>query len=225
MKKILVVDGYAIIRKLLIRYFSELNLAYEVEEALTRDQALKKMDEVEFDLILIDTSQPLHNGLETMIDIKQKAPEMPVMIVSGSSESRQYKNFVLLGCNAYLPRNASWEEILQTAVSILEGSLYSSQNIIQALEENEPDKYLTLIKKLSRRELQVFLKLATGTSTKSMSNQLQVSSSTVSVIKSQIMKKLDFDNDYELFQFALDAEMVPARHFQQRAYKSDNSVH
>lgn len=208
MKRILIVEGCTIIRKLLIAHFSR--LTYEVEEAPTRDQALKKATQSMFDLILIDTSQPIHNGLETLVDIKQETPETPVMIMSGTAQTEQYRNFILLGCNGYLLRNANLDEVLQAVTRILSGQPYFPQSLLLSIEENASDRYRMLLKRLSRREVQVFLKLATGTSTKAMSNQLHVSSSTVSVIKAQIMKKMNFRNEYELFQFALDAEMVPA---------------
>jgi two-component system invasion response regulator UvrY len=212
MKRILIVEGHTIIRKQLIQYFSALNVTYTVEEVTTREQALEKVAQARFDLIVIDISQPMHNGLETLADLQQEVSDTAIMVLSGSAHHKLRRNFTLLGCHAYLARDASKEHIVEAAAKLLAGEPYISQIDEPAAKDDEKDIHLNKLKKLTRRELQVFLKLASGTSTKSMSNQLRVSSSTISVIKAQIMKKLDFKNDYELFQFALDARMVPPRY-------------
>jgi CheY-like chemotaxis protein len=101
MKKILVIDDDAIMRGTLVDILSSQN--YQVKEAANGVEGLKCLDNDQFDMVVTDILMPEMDGIEFILEIREKYPNLPVMAISGGGfiSAENYLNAALnLGANS-----------------------------------------------------------------------------------------------------------------------------
>lgn len=213
MKHIIVVDGFSGTRKLLCQLISNTQKDYVVDQAMNVVEAENIIRQKRVNLVILDISKPTKNGLEALLDLKQLFPKIPVLVINGPDHAKYADHFMEIRCEGYLPKAADYAELCKAIQTILAGNAYypSMQHATQPLEKSRYPK------RLSSREMQIFLKTIKGMTTKSMSNELRISSSTVSVTKSNIMRKMQLRDRRELIMYALRQEWLPPNYiFQPR---------
>lgn len=205
MKNILLVYGHALsrcaLRELLnadpsLRLTTEVN---SVREAITH---IRKQP---FEVVMLDVSAPEKNGLETFCDLKQAAPESPILIINGSERADRMIHFIRLGCAGYLPYTANSAQVIAAIKSISQGKsfiLEEHQNIIASRQPLPHER-------LSLRELQVFFKLIKGQAVNAIALELSIAPGSVSVFRSKILKKMDVANNAALIHYALAHQLIP----------------
>ncbi len=115
MNKILVVDDEENIRLL---YMEELqDLGYEVIAASNGNDAIKKFEIYQPDLIILDILMPGMNGIETMNIIREKSKDIPIILCTAYGEYKQDLN--TWASDAYVIKSADLAELLTTVNRIL----------------------------------------------------------------------------------------------------------
>ena len=209
MKKILLVDDHSIVRSGL-RSLIELESDMRVEgEAASGLEALQKVRSDDYDIVVLDISMPDKNGVDTLHDLKNVAPDLPVLILSGYAEQQYALNLIRSGCKGYLSKDAAPEEIIKAIRTICNGRLYISAALaeLMATELTQPtDKKLH--ETLSDREFQVFFKLASGKSVTAIGEELFISVKTVSTYRARILEKMNLKTNADLTYYAIKNELV-----------------
>ena len=93
------------IRKVLARK------GYHVDQAVTKDEALQKVEQKAYKLALLDLKMPGVKGLELLRAIREKRPETMVIIITGYASIETAKETARLGAVAYLPKPFTPHEI------------------------------------------------------------------------------------------------------------------
>ena len=111
-KKILIVDDEEVIRKLL-----KINLVkwgYEVTEATDGTQAIEKIGEDEFDLLICDILMPNMNGWEVLKEVKSnpKTKDMPIIVLTAKNEDTDMFKGYDLGANYYMTKPFTKDQLL-----------------------------------------------------------------------------------------------------------------
>jgi len=107
MKKILVADDEMSIRLL---YSEELREeGYEVYLASNGKEALEVVDKVPIDLIILDIKMPEMSGIEVLRQIKEKNPNLPVLLSSAYSEYKQ--DFGTWASEEYIVKSSDLEDL------------------------------------------------------------------------------------------------------------------
>jgi two-component system, response regulator, stage 0 sporulation protein F len=107
MKKILVADDEMSIRLL---YSEELKEeGYEVYLASNGREALEVVEKVPLDLVILDIKMPEMSGIEVLRQIKEKNPNMPVLLSSAYSEYKQ--DFGTWASEEYLVKSSDLEDL------------------------------------------------------------------------------------------------------------------
>jgi len=209
MKRILLVDDHSIVRAGL-RSLIDLENDMRVEdEAASGFEALQKVRNQEYDIVVLDISMPDKNGVDTLHDLKHVAPDLPVLILSGYAEQQYALNLIRSGCKGYLSKDSSPEEIIKAIRTICNGRLYISAALAEmmATELTQPsDKKLH--ETLSDREFQVFFKLASGKSVTAIGEELFISVKTVSTYRARILEKMNLKTNADLTYYAIKNELV-----------------
>jgi DNA-binding NarL/FixJ family response regulator len=207
MKDILLLGGFRFVRSSL-RNLLDTRLRANVipTESLKSEEAkteLIQLPNKKPALIILDVSIPQSEGLEAFLDTKQAYPDSPILIINGSDEFDFAANYLRLGCSGYISKNYGIEEIIEGIKAVNEGKTYIKPDALQkkAMQVKANRKVHDA---LSKRELQVFFKLANGKSILSVANDLNISTSTVSVFRSKILKKMQFKNNADLILYAKD---------------------
>jgi DNA-binding NtrC family response regulator len=115
--KVLVVDDEAILLK-------SCRLVLEAEgcdviAAASVDEALAVLERQVPDLLLIDVKMPVHNGMYLMRQVKQRQPDIPIIVMSGYVTSETIQEAEELGAATFLPKPFTPDELAETIKSVL----------------------------------------------------------------------------------------------------------
>ena len=209
MKNILLVDDHSIVReglKNLIELEDGLQVTGEASSGL---EAINLIRTNKYDVVVLDLSMPDKNGVDTLHDLKHIAPDLPVLILSGYAEEQYALNLMRSGCKGYLSKGADSDEIIKAIRTIANGRRYISAELADLMtnELSHPSDKL-LHEMLSKREFQVFYKLAGGLSPTEIATELNISIKTVSTYRTRILEKMSLKTNAELIYYAIKNGLV-----------------
>ena len=84
---------------------------YQVDQAFTKEEALRKTEQIAYKIVLLDLKIPGVSGLELLRAIREKRPESMVIIITGYASIETAKETARLGAVAYLPKPFTPNEI------------------------------------------------------------------------------------------------------------------
>ncbi len=211
---ILLADDHTIVRQGLAKMLAEEPDFKVIGEAQDGREAVRKVATLNPDVILMDITMPLLNGIEATRQIKKTSPNTKIIILSMHSHNYYISELFSLGASGYLLKNSTGADIIQAIRAAMEGNTYLSPSISRKVVEG----YVSLRKKksypeelysrLSNREREVFQLIAEGHSTREISELLCVSASTIKTHRANIMEKLQMDNISQLIKCAIDLGLV-----------------
>jgi len=204
MIQVAIVDDHRIIRtgfRELLSEDSEISIAFE---AATGDEALDKLRTTKCDVLLLDISLPGKSGVDVLRAVRQRHPDIKVLILSGFPEESYALAMISNGANGYLCKDCDWEELLRAIHMVSSGRHYVSPRAAELLaDEMSGERSGVRHETLSDRELQVFLRLARGESVSDIAGQLNLSVKTISTYRSRVTEKLNVASNAELATYAL----------------------
>jgi two-component system response regulator AtoC len=115
--RILVVDDDREFQRSLIKIF--LKAGYQVNVASDSVQALAALNRRHYDLCVLDLKMPGKSGLEVLREIKTKAPEAKVIVVTAFGDSASYHEAMAIGACDYLNKPVKRKEILEASEKAL----------------------------------------------------------------------------------------------------------
>ena len=183
MIRIAIVDDHAMVRAGLRQFFSDQIDFAVVAEAANGRGALDIVRKGEVDVILLDISMPDQSGVDALIAIRARAPDLPVLILSGFAEEHYATTLLRQGASGYLNKDCDPEEIVKAIRTVYRGRKYITAGVAELLADGlsgGADK--PLHENLSERELQVFLRLAKGEAIGHMAVSMSLSVKTVSTL-------------------------------------------
>ena len=204
-----IVDDHKIVRAGLRQFLSEHVDLRVTGEAGNGVEALEMARQGELDVMLLDLSMPEQGGVDALKAIKARAPELPVLILSGFPETHYAITLLRQGASGYLNKECDPEEIVQAIRTVSMGRKYISQAVATLLAEGvaggleRPAHEL-----LSERELQVFLRLAKGETIGSMAEAMFLSVKTVSTYRTRVLEKLKLGSNSDLTYYAMTHGLI-----------------
>jgi len=199
MKKVQLIGGFDFVKESLCTLINSADIDMQATAESIDFEDLKNHKVAS---IILDISV-LNNALEIVADIRQISPGMPILIINGIEQADHAANFIRQGCNGYLSSQCKYEHIIEGINAITSGLEYIRPTYLYEKIKDILNN-ANVQDRLSKRELQVFLKLAQGKSNLTVAGELNISRSTVSVFKSKIFKKLHINNSAELIVYALN---------------------
>jgi len=204
MIQVAIVDDHQIVRTGFRELLSEDSLISIVFEAADGDEALDKLRTAQCDVLLLDISLPGKSGVDVLRAVRQRHPEIKVLILSGFPEESYALAMIKNGANGYLCKDCDQEELLRAIRMVSTGRRYVSARTAELLaDEMSGERSGVLHEALSDRELQVFLRLARGESVSDIAGQLHLSVKTISTYRSRVTEKLNVASNAELATYAL----------------------
>ena len=97
----LIVDDSVLARAMLARALKESGIP-EIDQAEDGFEAIEKIRENAYDLILMDCNMPNMTGLDTVRTIRNEGKEMPIIVVSCESDQRMVAEILSSGANDYI---------------------------------------------------------------------------------------------------------------------------
>ena len=210
MIRIAIVDDHAIVRAGLRQYFSDQVDLSVVAEAANGREALDIVRKGGIDVLVMDLSMPDQSGVDALAAIKARAPELPVLILSGFPESHYATTLLRQGASGYLNKECDPEEIVKAIRTVARGRKYITAAVAELLADGlgggQGDR--PAHEALSEREFQVFLRLAKGETIGHMADSMSLSVKTVSTYRTRVMEKMKLETNSDLTYYALKNGLI-----------------
>jgi two-component system, NarL family, invasion response regulator UvrY len=209
MIRVAIIDDHAIVRAGLRQYFSEQVDLTVVAEASNGREALDIVRKGEVDVMVMDLSMPDQSGVDALAAIKARAPDLPVLILSGFPEEHYATTLLRQGASGYLNKDCDPEEIVKAIRTVYRGRKYITAGVAELLADglgggaDKPPH-----EQLSEREFQVFLKLAKGETAGDIAKTLSLSVKTVSTYRTRLMEKMNLSSNSDLTYYALKNKLI-----------------
>ncbi len=158
------------------------------------------------DMVILDISMPLLNGIDAATQLKKTQPSVKVIFVTMHSDADYVRSAFEAGASGYLLKRSAVDELEQAIRTVWAGHTYITpliaKDLLDVLLSNQPRKPHER-KILTFRQREVLQLLAEGRTTKDIALRLKISSRTVEFHKAQIMEQLDLNSTADLIKYAL----------------------
>ena len=209
MIRIAIVDDHAMVRAGLRQFFSDQSDFEVVAEAANGRDALDIVRKGEVDVVLMDISMPGHSGVDALAAIRARAPDLPVLILSGFAEQHYATTLLRQGASGYLNKDCDPEEIVKAIRTVHRGRKYITAGVAELLAEGLGGGGEKLPhESLSERELQVFLRLAKGETVGHIAVGMSLSVKTISTFRTRVMEKMKLESNSDLTYYALKNGLI-----------------
>ncbi|MBA4141914.1 MAG: response regulator transcription factor [Nitrosospira sp.] len=201
---ILIVDDHAIVRQGLRQILAESGKIDLIAEAECGADAMRKLREDEWSVVVLDISLPDRNGIEVLKQIKKERPKTPVLMLSMHEEGLYAVRALKAGASGYITKQSAPSELMTAINQVARGRKYLTPALAEALadcfgEDHERLPHETL----SDREYQTLCLIASGKSLTDAAEEMCLSVKTVSVYRSRLLEKMKLKNNAELTHYAI----------------------
>jgi DNA-binding NarL/FixJ family response regulator len=196
--RLVVVDDHALFRRGLIGLLEDMPEFEVVGEAGDGQEALKIIEAVNPEIILLDVNMPRMDGIELVQVLRRKKNSARILMLTISQDNQDLLGAVRAGANGYILKNTEPEDLRQALHSVALGQGVLSPEVVGPV--------LTAITQsisappavvLSERELEVLDCLADGLTTLQIGSRLFISDNTVKTHIRHILEKLESANRTE----------------------------
>lgn len=154
------------------------------------------------DLIIVDISMPVLNGLDAVRRLSQNNIGSKVVFLTMHADTRLLREAFQCGGVGYVLKQSAGEELLFALRQVMSGQIYMSPSIEKEVNtETTPDEKQHF--NLTPRQREVLQLLCSGYTMKEIANQLNISTRTAETYKYQIMEGLGVESTAELIQYAV----------------------
>lgn len=180
-------------------------------ESESGEDAISKVQQNDYDIILMDYQLPGMNGAEAVHHILRYKPNMKILVISNYDEFSYIRNMMDAGVKGYMLKNTTPMEIVNAIGIILNGKEYYANEIAVKLIDHKligDDETKVKTTGLSRRQIEVLKGLAKGQSNEEIAKELYISKRTVDSHRQNITKKLGVKNIAGLVKFAIKHKLL-----------------
>lgn len=209
MIRILIADDHAIMRSGLKQLFV---LAPDIEvtgEAENGGEILDLLRQNDFEVVLTDLIMPGISNIDLLTRIRSDYPNQAILVLSMHNEHQVALRAIRAGATGYITKDSDPEKLLAAIYKVANGRRYIDPVLLEemAFDSLMPEQKLP-IARLSDREYEIFLLLATGMSVNEIANKLTISNKTVSTHKVRLMEKMSFANISDLVRYAVQLDLI-----------------
>ncbi len=192
--KILAIDDHELVREGLRHVLHMLGDGIDVIQADNAQQAfLVLISHRDLDLILLDYHLPDMTGLEMLQQLGRRAPEVPVLMISGMANAQLMRQVLAAGAAGFISKSNPSAALLKAIKVVLDGGIYTPEDL-RDLEGLIVDGTMPKRASLSRTQERVFRCMIDGMSNRDIAHKLDIGEETVKSHVSSILRHFDVQN-------------------------------
>ena len=223
MIRVMLVDDHEMVRAGVKSFLSTQNDFQVVAEAANGEEALEKAARAKPDVILMDVTMPVMDGIEATRRLQTVCEKCPVLVLTVHEDKQYFFEMLNAGASGYISKRAAPDELLDAIRAVATGQVYLQPTLARWLledyrrlagtlphrasmhlsSEDHPDLGV-----LTERELQVLELVALGETNPTIGEQLNISAKTVARHRERIMDKLNLHSRTELVKFAIKTGLI-----------------
>lgn len=181
--------------------------AMSVAAVANVQQVLEHLAAERFDLVLLDYEMPGMNGLEGLDLVRQKAPETPVALLSGTNRRDLAEAALARGAIGFVPKTIGVKAMIAAVKHMAAGESFAP---LSMLDEGPPPS--GVLASLTRRETEVLRGICDGKANKEIARDLDVQEVTVKLHVKTLSRKLGAKNRTHAAMIAQAAGLAPGPH-------------
>lgn len=208
--KVMLADDHVLMREG-IRQLLEFDGSIEViGEANDGIECLKKLPEINPQVLLLDINMPKKNGIEVLKEIREKNIDIKVLVLTVHDEIEYLLEAIDIGVDGYIMKDSESTELKKAIDTIIDGETYIQPKLIPALNSKliTRDEDKNKIDSLTSRELEVLIQVANGMFNKEIALSLDISERTVKNHISNIFKKINVSDRTQAAVFAIKNDLI-----------------
>ena len=159
------------------------------------------------DLILLDMSMPVMDGMEAMKIVKQKFPDLKIIMLTMFNTRDQIEKLLRAGADGYVLKNTGKEELVLAIETVMKGESFFSKEVTEQIMAGMQKKKLAnrnaAIVELTEREKDVLKLIVKEHTTQEIAEKLFISTNTVETHRKNLVSKLNVRNVAGLVKYAL----------------------
>ena len=204
---VLLADDHALVREGLKHALVDLDSDLEFIEAATAAEVVERLSShTTIKLALLDLVMPGSTGFGLLAHVCNTYPNLPVTILSGSTDPAQMRKALDVGASGFITKSASAEVMLSALRLIMAGGIYVPPEMVRpdsatAETINDPDQRPPLgtdkdarSDALTTHQHEVLERLEEGKSNKQIARELELSEHTVKIHVTRILRALGVSN-------------------------------
>jgi DNA-binding NarL/FixJ family response regulator len=206
---LLIADDHQLIIDGLSRILLDENLISSLYSAINGKEAVDMVLQNDIDCVLMDINMPLINGYEATKIIKEKKPQIKIIVVSMILDASVVAKLLKAGADAFVIKNTGKEELLKAIEKVMQGEKYISQelnidlyNLLGGRRGSQAtDEHLT------PREIEIIRFISEGMTNHEIAERLFLSPSTIDTHRKNILAKLELKNTASLIRYAAEHKL------------------
>ena len=213
--KIIIADDHQIVRDGISALLMRKPDIEIIAEASNGDELLNVLQNIVPDIIIMDISMPGKTGIEITKIVKEKYPQIEIIIFSSHSEGENVIEAIEAGAKGVLPKNTVREELTAALQAVYEGREFISKYIPHStftnhikFKKESSDAQQKIKAILSDREFEVMKLVVDGKTNKEIADLLFISQRTAEKHKSNLLAKLDMKSVVDLVKFAIKNKII-----------------
>ncbi|WP_060988706.1 response regulator transcription factor [Photobacterium leiognathi] len=207
--KVVIVDDHQVV---IDGFMARLQLEPDIDVIGTASngiEALEVISQLDPDVILMDISMPIMNGIDATAQIKKQYPDAKVLMLTMHDNREYIMKVMQVGAMGYMLKEISAEKMVQAIKTINQGATYFCETTSQTIFTQAAAPIAAPeVNPLSRREEGILKHVAQGLSSKQIAKALDISYRTVETHRQNIKHKLDLHSTAELAKYALEKGLV-----------------
>ncbi len=212
---ILLVDDHQIFREGLRSLINGSDMAAVIGEASNGAEAVRLAGELRPELVIMDLTMPIMNGIDATREIVKRYPGTKVLALSMESDRFFVVEVIKAGATGYMLKDTAFAELSDAIRTVARGETYLPAKISAVLVTEFlqciPEDMTVAYEKLTSRERLILQMIADGKSIKEIAHGLEISSKTVENHRQAIMLKLGLFTIAELTKYAVRQGLSPLR--------------
>ncbi|MFA9461229.1 two-component system response regulator NarL [Thiohalorhabdus methylotrophus] len=173
-----------------------------VGEASSGREGMDKVEEIQPDLVLLDLNMKEITGLEVLKSLKQKHPDILVVMLTVSDSEDDLVTAIRWGADGYLLKDMEPEDLVGKLHNVSSGQVILTDHLTELLtcslrNDREKDRAVPDDSTLTERERQILALIAEGLSNKLIARELEISDGTVKVHVRHLLSKLNLRSRLE----------------------------
>jgi DNA-binding NarL/FixJ family response regulator len=202
--KIVLVDDHPIVREGLVMMMSHRDDLSVCGEAGSAQDALRVVDEVKPDLVIVDIFLEGTNGIELTKQLHSRQSDLPIIVLSMHDELLYADRARKAGAMGYVMKQEASRTIMDAIDTVMRGDLYFGGGVVgESAGGDVEDVSDAAVETLSERELGVFRLIGEGLQRSKIAECLGISIKTVETHRSNIKYKLNVSSAAELKECAM----------------------
>lgn len=208
--KVMIADDHSMVREGIMNLLELDDNLEVVGLAKDGDDCIKKISELNPDVLLLDINMPNMNGIEVLQELHERRSKVKVIMLTIHNEGEYILKAVDIGCAGYVLKDSDSNMLKKAIYTVYSGDSFIQPDLIPVLnarliKKEQEDEQL---EKLTKREVEVLILLSEGLFNKEIAYKLDISERTVKNHISNIFKKINVSDRTQAAVFAIKNNLV-----------------